>query len=125
MSWRSNLRLPSREDADTQIRRRLRELSADCLLPTFRCQRFWDTARLLQKANRKAKDQQIVPHGIPSDPQLLTDTVPMSWWSCDVLQDDGQRRFRSLVTEIEQVCEAPECELVVDLINEQLTSNSR
>jgi hypothetical protein len=62
----------------------------------------------------KAKDHQIVPGGIPPNPVLLTDTAPSDWWSCDVLEEKGRQRFRSLVTEIVQACENLECKYSID-----------
>ncbi|KAJ7367489.1 hypothetical protein DFH08DRAFT_979815 [Mycena albidolilacea] len=72
-----NLRLPSaREEAGTQIRRRIRELSEDCLLPTLHAVSAFGTQLAFYS---KAKDYQIVPGGIPPDPVLLTDTAPLDW----------------------------------------------
>jgi hypothetical protein len=42
------------------------------------------------------------------------DTALLHWWSCDVLQDEGRRRFRSMVTEIEQACENLECKYFIE-----------
>ncbi|KAJ6486510.1 hypothetical protein C8R47DRAFT_1128647, partial [Mycena vitilis] len=54
-----NLRLPSaREEVDNQIRRRLRDLSVDCLLPTLHAVSAFGTQLAFY---RKAKDQQIIP----------------------------------------------------------------
>ncbi|KAJ7108777.1 hypothetical protein C8R44DRAFT_857673 [Mycena epipterygia] len=101
-----NLRLPSaREEADIQIRRRIRDLSEDCLLPTLHAVSAFGTQLAFYSM---AKGQQIVPDRIPPDPTLLTDTAPLRLWSCDVLQDEGRQRFRSMVTEIEQACESLE-----------------
>ncbi|KAJ7656644.1 hypothetical protein B0H17DRAFT_360270 [Mycena rosella] len=98
-----NLRLPTaREEADIQIRRRIRDLSEDCLLPTLHAVSAFGTQVAFY---RMATGHQIIPERIPPDPTLLTDTAPLHWWSCDVLQDEGRRKFRSMVTEIEQACE--------------------
>ncbi|KAJ7819776.1 hypothetical protein B0H14DRAFT_2835694 [Mycena olivaceomarginata] len=110
-----NLRLPSaREEADTQIRRRIRDLSEDCLLPTLHAVSAFGTWLAFYS---KAKDHQIVPGGIPPDPVLLTDTAPLDWWSCDVLEEEGRQRFRSLVTEIVQACENLEFLVECSLLN--------
>ncbi|KAJ7254962.1 hypothetical protein B0H12DRAFT_1016675, partial [Mycena haematopus] len=107
-----NIRLPSaREDADTQTRRRLQDLSEDCLLPTLHAVSAFGTQLAFY---RMAKGHQIVPDRIPPDPTLLTDTAPLLWWSCDVLQDEGRRRFSSMVTEIEQACKSLERQYFVD-----------
>ncbi|KAJ7089326.1 hypothetical protein B0H15DRAFT_885465 [Mycena belliarum] len=98
-----NLRLPSaREDADTLIRRRIRDLSEGCLLPTLHAVSAFGTQLAFYS---RAQGQQIAPGGIAPDPVRLTDTAPLHWWSCDVLEEEGRQRFRSLTTEIVQACE--------------------
>ncbi|KAJ7771337.1 hypothetical protein DFH07DRAFT_866376 [Mycena maculata] len=92
----------AREEVDVHIRRRIRDLSEDCVLPTLHAVSAFGTKLAFYST---AKGHQIVPDPIPQDPTLLADTAPLRWWICDVLQDEGRQRFSSMVNEIKQVCE--------------------
>ncbi|KAJ7629399.1 hypothetical protein DFH06DRAFT_1141027 [Mycena polygramma] len=99
-----SLRLPSaRKEADNLIRSRLRDLSVDCPLPKLHAVSAFGTKVAFYQ---QAKGYQMMPPGISPDANFVTDTAPLRWWDCDVLEDEGRRRFRALVTEIEEACKA-------------------
>jgi hypothetical protein len=52
------------------------------------------------------RDQPIEPRPIPVRPELRfdTDTTPQERWDCDILEDEGETRFKSVVEEIKQAC---------------------
>jgi hypothetical protein len=54
------------------------------------------------------RDQPIEPRPIPVRPELRfdTDTTPQERWDCDILEDEGEMRFKSVVEEIKQACAA-------------------
>ena len=51
------------------------------------------------------RDQPIEPPFVaPLHQQLLTDTAPLEYWDCDIIEEGGEERFRSVVDEIRQAC---------------------
>ena len=53
------------------------------------------------------RDQPIEPPRAlvaPLHQQLLTDTAPLEYWDCDIIEEGGEERFRSVVDEIRQAC---------------------
>ena len=46
----------------------------------------------------------ITPRRMPSDPEMETDPAPEERWDCDILEDEGERRFREMVDTINREC---------------------
>jgi hypothetical protein len=53
------------------------------------------------------RDQPIQPSFI-HDPNVhyLQGTAPQERWDCDILEEEGEKRFKSMVEEIKQACSA-------------------
>jgi hypothetical protein len=53
---------------------------------------------------KMCRDQPIEPRFIPFRPELRfgvdTDTTPQERWDCDILEDEGEMKFKSVVEEI-------------------------
>jgi hypothetical protein len=54
------------------------------------------------------RDQPIQPSFIrrPGYSHYLKGTAPEERWDCDILEEEGERRFKSMVEEIKQACAA-------------------
>ena len=53
--------------------------------------------------------QPIQPSFIPDPRQIvfyMKGTAPEKWWDCDILENEGAKRFKSMVEEIKQACAA-------------------
>ena len=57
---------------------------------------------------KMCRDQPIEPRPIPVRPGLRSDTntTPQERWDCDILEDEGEMRFKSMMEEIKQACAA-------------------
>jgi hypothetical protein len=55
---------------------------------------------------KKHRDGPIEPPFISAHPDLQTNAAPRERWDHDILDDEGERRFLSMVEEIKQVCAA-------------------
>jgi hypothetical protein len=57
---------------------------------------------------KMCRDQPIEPRYIPVRPELRfdTDTTPQERWDSDILEDEGEMRFKNVVEEIKQACAA-------------------
>ncbi|KAF8506278.1 hypothetical protein BU17DRAFT_71342 [Hysterangium stoloniferum] len=93
----------ARENADQQVRSRIRDFHADCPLPVFHVVSAMGTQLCFY---RKPRNEPVVPPFIPADRVLMTDTVPRACWNCDILEEEGEQRFRAVVGEIKQACAA-------------------
>ena len=54
-------------------------------------------------------DQPVQPsyiHDSESATLRVTGMVPEKRWDCDILQEEGEKRFKSMVEEIKQACAA-------------------
>ena len=49
-------------------------------------------------------NQPIVPLRIPAHSELETDTAPEPRWDCNILEAEGEQRFKRVVDEIKQGC---------------------
>ncbi|KIM37625.1 hypothetical protein M413DRAFT_76874 [Hebeloma cylindrosporum] len=91
----------AREEADLQIRRRLRDLIDICPLPKLYAISAMGTKLCFYTAEN---GRAIIPPRIVADDQLVTDTAPVERWDCDVLEAEGAARLKALVHEIHQAC---------------------
>ena len=44
------------------------------------------------------------PPRFPPDSELETDTAPEARWDCNILEEEGEQRFKRMVDEIKQGC---------------------
>jgi hypothetical protein len=91
----------AREEADLQIRRRLRDLIDVCPLSKLHAISAIGTRFCFYTAEA---GRAITPPRIVADDQLTTDTAPLGRWDCDVLEAEGAARLKALVHEIHQAC---------------------
>ncbi|TFK71004.1 hypothetical protein BDN72DRAFT_838244 [Pluteus cervinus] len=99
----SSIRLQSaREDADSSIRRHVRDLRATCPLTTLHAVSAFGTKLGLYRAKA---GWPISPERIPAHPELIVDTAPQSRWDCDLMEDDGAIRLKEVVNAIRNQCE--------------------
>ncbi|KAF8222530.1 hypothetical protein L208DRAFT_1413296 [Tricholoma matsutake] len=92
--------LSAREEADLQIRRRLRDLVGICPLPKLNAVSAIGTKLCFYTAD----DRVITPPRIVADDQFTIDTAPRERWDCDVLEAEGAARLKAIVHEIQQTC---------------------
>ena len=92
----------AREEADLQIRRRLRDLIGICPLSKLHAISAIGTKLCFYTA--EAGRAIITPPRIVADDQLSIDTAPLGRWDCDVLEAGGAARLKALVHEIHQAC---------------------
>lgn len=90
----------AREEADIQIRKRLRDLRGVCPLSKLHAISAIGTKLCFYTAEAGA----IRPLRIVADDQLATDTAPLGRWDCDLLDAEGAARFKAVVHEIHQAC---------------------
>jgi len=89
----------AREEADLQIRKRLRVLSDICPLSQLHAVSAIGTKLCFYTAEAG----HITPPRIIADDQLATnDTAPLVRWDCDVLEAEGAARLEALVYEIRE-----------------------
>lgn len=92
-----------RDRADLQLRQRIEDLRPECPLPVLHAVSAFGTKLCFYKMHR---DQPIQPSFIPNPESVrdLKGTAPQKWWDCNVLQKEGEKRFKSMVEEIKQAC---------------------
>ena len=54
------------------------------------------------------RDEAIQPSFDPCPPERVTGRAPQEQWDCDLLEEEGEKRFKSIVEEIKQACAALE-----------------
>ena len=91
----------AREEADLQIRRRLRDLVGICPLSKLHAVSAIGTKLCFYAAEN---GRAITPPRIVADDQFATDTAPRERWDCDVLEAEGAARLNAVVHEIHQAC---------------------
>ena len=108
--------LAKREKADSQMRDRFRELGCPdqpvpkiygiCAMGT--CFAVYEYT---QETNR------VTPPSIPRDPDIVNDVAPPARWEYELLEADGEAKFRSIVAEVKAMAEAIEyCKLFSSLL---------
>ncbi len=96
--------LSKREQADTQMRDRVRELITKLRIPKL----HGVSALGVQLAfyNYDAATQVVEPRAIPRDPIRVNDTAPAVRWSVDLLSDEGYQQVIELATEVKDMARA-------------------
>jgi len=91
-----------RDDADLKLRQRMEDLRSECPLPVLHGVSAFGTRLCFYKMEH---NQPIHPPFI-RDPESLTlrvtGTAPRKRWDCDILNENGEKRFKSMVEEIKQ-----------------------
>ncbi|KAG8937974.1 hypothetical protein FRC00_007021 [Tulasnella sp. 408] len=101
----SNLHYVSkREDADIQLRRRMRDLVRDCPIPTLYGVSAFGTCLCFYSLST-IPGSPIQPPPIPRDPEYVNDVAPEERWNEDVLEAGGETRLRQIVQEIFNECQ--------------------
>jgi hypothetical protein len=95
--------VPAQEEADLQIRRRLRDLVGICPLSKLHAISAIGTKLCFYTAEA-GRAMAAIPPRIVTDDQLATDTAPLQRWDCDVLGAEGTARLKAVVHEIHQAC---------------------
>ncbi|EJD08434.1 uncharacterized protein FOMMEDRAFT_25505 [Fomitiporia mediterranea MF3/22] len=93
-----------RDEADEQIRRRLADLRRDCPIPKLHAVSAMGPRLCFYHVDTTNPRALIVPHVKPRDPDFVNDAAPEEWWNCDVLNNEGEERFRAVADEIKQAC---------------------
>ena len=92
----------AREEADDQMRKRMRDLAPFCPLDILNGVSAFGTRLSFYSYDKRTR---ILPRHIPPDPDLETDTAPLDRWDCDILEEEGSQRFKILVAEIKEKCD--------------------
>lgn len=51
-------------------------------------------------------NQSMQPSFMDAHPEGTTDLAPQKYWDCDILEEEGEKRFKTMVEEIKQACVA-------------------
>jgi hypothetical protein len=92
----------AREEADNQMRKRMRDLAPNCPLDTLNGVSAFGTRLAFYAYDKQTP---ILPRLISLDLQWDTDTAPLDRWDCDILEDEGGQRFQELVADIKTKCD--------------------
>ncbi|EJD05292.1 uncharacterized protein FOMMEDRAFT_80813 [Fomitiporia mediterranea MF3/22] len=94
-----------RQTADEQIRERLGNLSAECPISTLHAVSAIGTQLCFYHVDTTNTEAPMIPPRItPRNPNIVTDTAPVEWWDCDIMDAQGEARFCTVVDEIKQAC---------------------
>lgn len=76
---------------------------AKCPLPELHAVCIFGTKLCFCKMDR---NQTMQPSFMDARPEGTTDLTPLKYWDCDILEEEGEKRFKAMVEEIKQACEA-------------------
>ncbi|KAJ3202724.1 hypothetical protein HK099_001755 [Clydaea vesicula] len=96
--------ISSREEADEQIRKRLKDIGPLCPLGNLYGVFAFGTKYAIY--NYMKDSRRIEPAPIPSDPNLTVDTAPIERWNKDLMEKDGALHLKELFQCVVQMCEA-------------------
>ncbi|KAJ3379268.1 hypothetical protein HDU92_006782 [Lobulomyces angularis] len=96
--------ISSREEADEQIRKRLKDIGPLCPLGNLYGVSAFGTKYAIY--NYMKDSRRIEPAPIPSDPNLTVDTAPIERWNKDLMEKDGALHLKELFQCVVQMCEA-------------------
>jgi len=98
----SGLRLLSnRKDAHLEMRERFMHLFEDIAIGTLYGASAMGTKICIYKLEMMSR--RLTRTIIPSDPELVTDTVPMNRWNIDLLTSEGEEQFREIVQRVKKM----------------------
>jgi hypothetical protein len=92
-----------REEADSQMRRRFRDLRINLAIPTLYGVSAFGTRLSFYEYNKDAQTLQPALI-IPTDGTILTDVAPADRWDCDMLRREGADRFKDVFARVKQMC---------------------
>lgn len=98
--------LSKREQADTQMRDRVRELITELRIPKLHGVSAMGAR--LAFYHYDAATQILEPPAIPRDPIRVNDTAPTARWSVDLLSEEGYKQLVQLTTEVKDMARALE-----------------
>lgn len=96
----------SREEADLQLRRRIRDCVDNPRVPILHGVSAFGTKLAFYKYHKDTT--RLEPSRIVPDLNVLNDTAPREWWSCDILEEEGANRFRAVVDEVKAMSANPD-----------------
>ncbi|KAN0138291.1 hypothetical protein V8E53_003754 [Lactarius tabidus] len=101
-----DLQYPSkRQESVQQIQRRLKELRPECTLPELHAISVFGTKLCFCKLDDR--DQSMQPSFMDAHPEgTTTDLTPEQYWDCDIMEEEGEKRFKAVVEEIKRGCAA-------------------
>ncbi|KAH8993449.1 hypothetical protein EDB92DRAFT_406064 [Lactarius akahatsu] len=90
-----------RREADQEIQESMEVLRGESPLPVLHTVSAFGTGLCFYKMHH---DQPIerLDSPIPSHPKGATGTVPQECWATDILEKEGEERFKSVVEEIKE-----------------------
>ena len=66
------------------------------------CQHIWDQALFLPRVLQSAH----ATSSFLAHPEGVMDLAPQEYWDCDILEEEGEKRFKSMIEEIKRGCAA-------------------
>ena len=72
----------------------------ECPIPTLHAISAAGTALCFYRKHRNKATEPLVP----GHSTLETDCAPRERWDCDILEDEGEQRFKAVVEEIKRAC---------------------
>jgi hypothetical protein len=78
---------------------------ADCPLPVLHGVSAFGTKFCFYRMHRDQTIQPSLSSFIPLHPGW-TRAAPQERWDCDIFEEEGEKRFKSMVEEIKQACAA-------------------
>lgn len=93
-----------REQADTQMRDRVRDLMTELRIPKLHGVSALGVRLAFYRYD--AATHGLEPPAIPRDPLFVNDTAPAVRWSVNLLSDEGYERLVQLATEVKNMARA-------------------
>ncbi|KAL6308958.1 hypothetical protein BKA93DRAFT_724946 [Sparassis latifolia] len=94
----------ARESADDQIRHCIEDLVGRCPIPTLHAVSAMGTRLCFYRQDTGPGAGPILPIGIARHPERVNDVARAERWDCDILDPEGEARFRAVVEEIKVGC---------------------
>jgi len=95
-----------RDDGNRLVRERMEDLRSDCPLPVLHAVSAFGTRLCFYRMHRDQTIQPSLSSFIPRLPWGEIDSAPEEHWDCDIFEEEGGKRFKSMVEEIKQACAA-------------------
>jgi hypothetical protein len=96
--------LAKREKADSQMRDRFRELGCPDL-PVAKLYVICTMGTSFAVYEYTQETNRVSPPSISRDPDVLNDVAPSARWEYELLEADGEAKFRSIVAEVKAMAE--------------------
>jgi hypothetical protein len=114
--------LSKREEADIQMRHRYADMIDTVIVPTFHGISAFGTRLCFYTCDQATR--RITPGKIPRNDDFITDVAPIERWDCDILGEEGEARFRTIVAEVNAMC-ATLAQYVIIFITALFANNLR